>query len=89
MTTRSLLQTYWLPLSLAALVAVVLAAIVYIVATLPPRTIVMATGPEGGANYELGARYREILSRSESSSGSCRPRGAWKICACSATRNRE
>ncbi len=64
MTTRSLWQTYWLPLSLAALVAVVLAAIVYIVATLPPRTIVMATGPEGGANYELGARYREILARS-------------------------
>ena len=30
---------------------------------LPPRAIVMATGPEGGAYAELGARYREILAR--------------------------
>jgi TRAP transporter TAXI family solute receptor len=32
--------------------------------TLPPRTIVMATGPKGGAYAELGQRYREILARS-------------------------
>ena len=30
---------------------------------LPPRTIVMATGPEGGAYAEIGARYREVLAR--------------------------
>jgi TRAP-type uncharacterized transport system substrate-binding protein len=30
---------------------------------LPPRTLVMATGPGGGANQELGARYRAILAR--------------------------
>ncbi|MGO9830238.1 MAG: TAXI family TRAP transporter solute-binding subunit [Myxococcaceae bacterium] len=29
----------------------------------PPRTITMATGPEGGAYAELGPRYREILAR--------------------------
>src|SRR5215213_1853322 len=27
----------------------------------PPRTITMATGPEGSASYELGARYGEVL----------------------------
>jgi TRAP-type uncharacterized transport system substrate-binding protein len=43
---------------------ILLAAGVSIVATLPPRTIVMATGPKGGADYELGARYREILAKS-------------------------
>ncbi|HXW30534.1 MAG TPA: TAXI family TRAP transporter solute-binding subunit, partial [Xanthobacteraceae bacterium] len=32
--------------------------------SLPPRTIVMATGPDGGAYAELGQRYREILGRS-------------------------
>ena len=30
----------------------------------PPRTIVMATGPEGGAFAEFGSRYRQILQRS-------------------------
>ena len=30
----------------------------------PPRTLLMATGPEGGANQEFGARYRAILARS-------------------------
>jgi TRAP transporter TAXI family solute receptor len=30
---------------------------------LPPRTLVMATGPAGGADQELGARYRDILAR--------------------------
>jgi TRAP-type uncharacterized transport system substrate-binding protein len=33
--------------------------------SLPPRTIVMATGPEGGAYAEVGARYRESLGRAE------------------------
>ena len=30
---------------------------------MPPRTIVMATGPEGGAYNELGERYRSALAR--------------------------
>jgi TRAP-type uncharacterized transport system substrate-binding protein len=30
---------------------------------MPPRMIVMATGPEGGAYYEVGERYREALAR--------------------------
>ena len=29
----------------------------------PPKTLVMATGPEGGAYHEFGVRYREILGR--------------------------
>src|SRR5438874_9234194 len=30
---------------------------------LPPRVIVMATGPEGGSYAAYGARYREFLAR--------------------------
>jgi TRAP-type uncharacterized transport system substrate-binding protein len=45
------------------MVVILLGAILFIVETLPPRTIVMSTGAEGGANYELGVRYREILAR--------------------------
>lgn len=29
----------------------------------PPRTVTMATGPDGGAYAEVGARYRAILAR--------------------------
>jgi len=31
---------------------------------IPPRTVVMTTGPEGGAYSELGQRYHEVLARS-------------------------
>lgn len=61
---RSLLQRYWPLFSAAAILALLLAAGAFIVATLPPRAITMATGPEGGANYELGNRYREFLAKS-------------------------
>jgi len=44
--------------------AILLAAALIIFATLPPRTVTMATGAPGGANHELGLRYREILARS-------------------------
>ena len=61
---QSLLQRYWPYFSPVAILAILFAGGAYIVASLPPRTIVMATGPEGGANYELGDRYREILAKS-------------------------
>ena len=35
-----------------------------VLSPLPPRTVTMTTGSEGGAYHELGKRYREILSRS-------------------------
>ena len=44
--------------------AILLAAGLFIFATLPPRTVTMATGAAGGAYHELGLRYREILARS-------------------------
>ena len=61
---QSLFQRYWPYFSLATILAILLAAGAYIDATLPPRTIIMATGPKGGSNYELGGRYREILTKS-------------------------
>jgi TRAP transporter TAXI family solute receptor len=55
------------------LVLVVLAGIVLLAAlwwavfvlghALPPRRVVMTTGPEGGAYRELGERYKKILAR--------------------------
>jgi TRAP-type uncharacterized transport system substrate-binding protein len=62
--TMAFLQRYWRHFSAAAMLIVILGGGVFVFATLPPRTIVMATGPKGGANYELGAHYREILAKS-------------------------
>ena len=62
--TWSLLQRYWPLFSATATLAILLAAGIFVVATLPPRTIVMATGPKGGANYQLGDHYREFLAKS-------------------------
>jgi TRAP-type uncharacterized transport system substrate-binding protein len=56
------LQRYWRYFTIAGLVVIFFGAGVFIVETLPPHTIVMATGAEGGANHELGIRYREILA---------------------------
>src|SRR5476649_2751014 len=58
------LQRYWRYFTIAGLVVIFLGAGVFIVETLPPRTIVMATGAEGGSNHEMGIRYREILAQS-------------------------
>ena len=58
------LQKSWRWLGLVALVLILLGAGIFIFATLPPHTVVMATGAEGGANHELGIRYREILAQS-------------------------
>ena len=64
MTPRDRPRRYWLALAIAGMTLLLLAASGFTLATLPPRTIVMATGAEGGANYELGLRYQEILAQS-------------------------
>ena len=57
------LRKKWRHLAFAGTIAALLGAGVFIAATLPPRTIVMATGAKGGANFEWGMRYREILAK--------------------------
>ena len=55
-------------LAAALVVLAVVGAAVWMALTVgnpfPPHTVIMATGPEGSAEYELGARYREVLRRS-------------------------
>jgi len=53
--------------AIVAVGAVLLVAVFWgisVLNPLPPRTVTMSTGSEGGAYYELGKRYREILARS-------------------------
>lgn len=63
MNIGNCVHKFWRYLSVAVTMAILLGAGVFVFESLPPRTIVMATGAEGGANYELGIRYREILAR--------------------------
>jgi len=54
-------------LAVALLAVAVVGAVLWMGLTVgnpfPPRTVVMATGPEGGAYDELAARYCEVLGR--------------------------
>ena len=55
----------FLLLSAGILLLAAVAWVVFVVANaLPPRRVVMTTGPEGGAYRELGERYRQVLARS-------------------------
>ena len=54
---------FWRYLAVVGAVAIFFGASLFIVTTLPPRELVMATGAEGDADYELGIRYREILAK--------------------------
>jgi len=57
------MDRYWRWFGFAAGGLILLGAAAVVIDTLPPRRIVMATGAEGGANHELGIRYREILAK--------------------------
>jgi TRAP-type uncharacterized transport system substrate-binding protein len=54
---------FWRLVAVAGAVAIFFGASLFILTTLPPRELVMATGAEGDANYELGISYREILAK--------------------------
>jgi len=47
---------------MAAFAIVVLWVVVAALRPMPPHTLTMATGPEGGAYHEFGKRYRDILA---------------------------
>jgi TRAP-type uncharacterized transport system substrate-binding protein len=63
MAARDYLHRFWPYFVIAGMVVILLGASVFIVETLPPRKIVMATGAEGGAYHEMGIRYREFLAQ--------------------------
>ena len=63
MAARDLLRNNWPAITIVVTAVAIACAAGVILLTMPPRTIVMATGPEGGAYYELGERYRSALAR--------------------------
>lgn len=65
MAVRNYYRTHRLQLItvMVVLVVAVLWAAIASLRPMPPRTVIMATGPEGGAYHEFGKRYRDILAR--------------------------
>src|SRR5436190_3284469 len=64
MGVREFVRGHWVILAIAVVVATVTSGIFVVLRTMPPRSIAMATGPEGGAYHDIGKRYQAILSRS-------------------------
>ena len=64
MIARILAKRLWLGFATTGVVVILLGASAFVLKTLPPRALVMATGAQGGADYELGMRYRDILAQS-------------------------
>src|SRR5262249_61482974 len=62
-TVRELLQANWHVVTIAITAGVIVCTAIVLVGTMPPRAIVMATGPEGGAYQEIGKQYKAALQR--------------------------
>jgi TRAP transporter TAXI family solute receptor len=63
MTARDFVRVKWPAIALLITAAVIGFVTLVMLASMPPRLIVMATGPEGGTYYEVGKRYQAVLAR--------------------------
>jgi TRAP transporter TAXI family solute receptor len=64
MAIRDFLRTNWYVVSIGIAASTILCFAALLPGTMPPRVVVMATGPEGGAYQEFGKQYRTTLKRS-------------------------
>jgi TRAP-type uncharacterized transport system substrate-binding protein len=65
MAWKEHLKDHWPTVTIAVTAAAIAGGALMLFRTMPPRTVVMVTGPEGGAYHEFGTRYRAILARSD------------------------
>src|SRR5215470_12067490 len=63
MPIRALLRHHWPAITITVTATAIGCAAVVMLTNMPPRRIVMATGPEGSSYYEDGKRYREALAK--------------------------
>jgi TRAP-type uncharacterized transport system substrate-binding protein len=62
MARRDFYKDNWPAITIAVVSAAIGCAAIAVVLAMPPRVIVMATGPEGGAYHQFGNRYRAALA---------------------------
>jgi TRAP-type uncharacterized transport system substrate-binding protein len=63
MPARYFLQHNWPAITISVTAVAIGCAAIVMLRNMPPHRIVMATGPEGDAYYEVGERYRAALAR--------------------------
>src|SRR5215471_14998001 len=63
MPATDFLRHYWPAITITVTAAAIACAAIVMLRSMPPHVIVMATGPEGDAAYEIGKRYRTVLAR--------------------------
>ena len=63
MPARDFLRLHWPAITISVTAAAIACAALLMLRSMPPHRIVMATGPEGDAYYEVGGRYRAALAR--------------------------
>jgi TRAP transporter TAXI family solute receptor len=63
MPARDFLRHNWPAITICVTAAAIACAALVTLRSMPPHRIIMATGPEGDAYYELGERYRAALAR--------------------------
>src|SRR5262249_5880027 len=63
MPIRAFLRHHWPAITITVTAAAIGCAAFVMLGNMPPRRIVMATGPEGSAYHEDGKRYRAALAK--------------------------
>jgi TRAP-type uncharacterized transport system substrate-binding protein len=63
MPVGAFLRRYWPAFTFVVIAIAIACAVIVVLRTMPPSSIVMATGPEGSAYYEFGQRYRAELAK--------------------------
>jgi TRAP-type uncharacterized transport system substrate-binding protein len=64
MPLRDYLRNHWPTITIGVTAAAIASAGLGMLRGMPPHLIIMATGPEGDAYYEIAKRYRAALARS-------------------------
>jgi TRAP transporter TAXI family solute receptor len=63
MSVREFLRSNWHVVTIAVTAGAIACAAVVLLSNMPPRSIAMATGPEGGGYHEIGRQYQALLAR--------------------------
>jgi len=63
MPASDVLREHWPAVTIAVTALAIAVAAAVMLSNMPPRRIVMATGPAGGTYDEFGRRYRDVLAR--------------------------
>jgi TRAP-type uncharacterized transport system substrate-binding protein len=65
MSAGDFLRNYWPAITIAVTTAAIAGAALVTLRGMPPHQIVLVTGPEGDAYYEVGKRYRAALAKAD------------------------